>query len=119
MRYNDQSVLIFACPSSIVAFAYNKPTSFIETNIRTVFIYFFFKDQAAVTDKDLVYLNDSLITKNELKEKISLMHKKDPDLKVIVFSDRLARFKDIVTVLDILNGEGIRNLNIAARIREP
>ena len=26
-----------------------------------------------VTDKDLIYLNDLLITKNELKEKISLM----------------------------------------------
>ena len=72
-----------------------------------------------VTDKDLIYLNDLLITKNELKEKIGMMHKKDPGLKVIVFSDRLTRFKDIVSVLDILNGEGVRNLNIAARIREP
>ena len=72
-----------------------------------------------VTDKDLIYLNDLLITKNELKEKIGMMHKKDPGLKVIVFSDRLTRFKDIVSVLDILNGAGVRNLNIAARIREP
>ena len=72
-----------------------------------------------VTDKDLIYLNNLLITKNELKDKIGLMRKKDPDLKVVIFSDRLARFKDIVSVLDILNGEGVRSLNIAARIREP
>ena len=72
-----------------------------------------------VTDKDIIYLNDSPITKSELKKKINSMRKKDPDLKVIVFSDRLARFKDIVSVLDILNGEGVRSLNIAARIREP
>ena len=54
-----------------------------------------------------------------LKGKIGIIHKKDADLKVIVFSDKLTRFKDIVTVLDILNGAGVRNLNIAARIREP
>ena len=71
-----------------------------------------------VTDKDIVYLNDRLITKNELKEKIKVMHNDNPDLKVILFSDRLTRFKDIVSVLDVLNGEGVRNLNIAARIRE-
>ncbi len=32
-----------ATAASIVAFAYNKPTAFIETNIRTVFIYTFFQ----------------------------------------------------------------------------
>ncbi len=72
-----------------------------------------------VTDRGLIYLNDSLVTKNELKEKIGLMRKKDPAFRVIVFSDRLTRFKDIVSVLDIMNAEGIRNINIAARIHEP
>jgi A/G-specific adenine glycosylase len=35
---------------SVSAFAFNKPTIFIETNIRTVFIHSFFKDQDAVHD---------------------------------------------------------------------
>ena len=43
------------------------------------------------------------------------MHKDNPDIKVILFSDRYARFKDIVTVLDAMNEVGVRNLNIAAR----
>ena len=34
-----------ATAASIVTFAYNKPTVFIETNIRRVFIYHFFKDR--------------------------------------------------------------------------
>ena len=41
---------------SIGAFAFNKPTVFIETNIRTVFIHCFFKDTVGVTDKELLPL---------------------------------------------------------------
>lgn len=42
--------------SSICAFAYNKPTIFIETNIRAVFIHFFFKDFNKVHDKEILPL---------------------------------------------------------------
>jgi A/G-specific adenine glycosylase len=38
---------------SIGAFAFNQPTVFIETNIRTVFIHCFFQDTIGVTDKEL------------------------------------------------------------------
>ncbi|PIY72478.1 endonuclease III [Candidatus Roizmanbacteria bacterium CG_4_10_14_0_8_um_filter_33_9] len=38
-----------ATACSIVAFAYNKPTVFIETNIRRVFIYHFFEDRKLFT----------------------------------------------------------------------
>ena len=71
-----------------------------------------------ITDKGTIYLNDLFITKSELKEKIDSARMKSPDLKVIVYSDRSARFQDIVSVLDIINGEGIRNISIAARIHE-
>ena len=39
-----------ATASSIVAFAYNKPTLFIETNIRSVFLHVFFKHEENVAD---------------------------------------------------------------------
>lgn len=39
---------------AIMAYAYNESVVFIETNIRTVFIYHFFADQDAVTDKELL-----------------------------------------------------------------
>lgn len=42
-----------ATACSIVTFAFNKPTVFIETNIRTVFIYFFFKNQTQITDAQI------------------------------------------------------------------
>ncbi|MFX1269113.1 MAG: A/G-specific adenine glycosylase, partial [Promethearchaeota archaeon] len=40
--------------SSILAFAFNIPTYFIETNIRRVYIHFFFQDKKIVYDKDIL-----------------------------------------------------------------
>ena len=39
---------------AIIAFAYNKPISMIETNIRRVYIHHFFSDEENVHDKDLL-----------------------------------------------------------------
>lgn len=46
----------YATASSICAFAFNKPTVFIETNIRTVFITHFFKDISQVHDREIMPL---------------------------------------------------------------
>jgi len=46
---------------SIVAFAYNKPTIFIETNIRSVFLTFFFSNQTEIHDKQLLPLIEAAI----------------------------------------------------------
>ncbi len=45
-----------ATACSISAFAFNLPTVFIETNIRSVFIHHFFKDAENVTDEQLLPL---------------------------------------------------------------
>ncbi len=41
---------------AIAAYAYNQPVTFIETNVRTVFIHHFFKDSAEIADKQLAPL---------------------------------------------------------------
>jgi A/G-specific adenine glycosylase len=41
---------------AILAYAYNQPVVFVETNIRTVFIHHFFRDQSDVTDKIILEL---------------------------------------------------------------
>lgn len=43
-----------ATAASICAFAFNRPTLFIETNIRAVFIHFFFHDAASVSDREIL-----------------------------------------------------------------
>lgn len=45
-----------ATSASIVAFAFNKPTTFIETNIRSVYLHVFFNGQVGITDKELLPL---------------------------------------------------------------
>lgn len=38
---------------AILAYSFNQPVSFIETNVRTVYFYHFFPDALAVSDKEL------------------------------------------------------------------
>jgi A/G-specific adenine glycosylase len=45
-----------ATASSIVAFAFDRPTVFIETNIRRVFIHCFFGDKVPVSDREILPL---------------------------------------------------------------
>ncbi len=54
--------------SSIVAFAYNKPVYFIETNIRRVFIYFFFPKRNKIDDKEILPLVESTLDKKNPRE---------------------------------------------------
>ncbi|RJR16090.1 A/G-specific adenine glycosylase [Candidatus Microgenomates bacterium] len=41
---------------AIMAFAFNKPTVMIETNIRTVFLHEFFQDKTGVNDREIIPL---------------------------------------------------------------
>jgi A/G-specific adenine glycosylase len=45
-----------ATAGAVCAFAFDKPVLFIETNIRSVFIHFFFRDREAVKDSDILPL---------------------------------------------------------------
>ena len=45
-----------ATAGDMMAFAYNLPVVVIETNIRSVFIHFFFKDKEKITDKEILPL---------------------------------------------------------------
>ncbi len=53
---------------SICAFAFNLPVTFIETNIRTVFIHEFFKDGQSIDDKQLLPLIAATIDQQNPRE---------------------------------------------------
>jgi len=60
--------------SEILAFAFNKPTVFIETNIRSVFIHFFFRNKDDVKDAEILDLVEkTLDTSNPRKWYYALM----------------------------------------------
>jgi A/G-specific adenine glycosylase len=50
-----------ATAGAICAFAHNKPVVFVETNIRRVFIHFFFKKALSVHDKEVLPLVDQTL----------------------------------------------------------
>ena len=68
-----------------------------------------------LTNEGLVYLDNKLISRKGLKAEITRIHQVNPGLQVILFSDKMVRFKDIVNLLDIFNELGIKNLNIATK----
>lgn len=49
---------------AIRAFAYNEPEVFIETNIRTVYYYYFFQDHEKVHDSELLSLVEKTLDRN-------------------------------------------------------
>ena len=54
---------------ALMAFAYNKPVTIIETNIRTVYIHHYFKDtKGTVSDTELLKLIESTLPKSNYRE---------------------------------------------------
>jgi A/G-specific adenine glycosylase len=53
-----------ATASSICAFAFNRPVVFIETNIRRVFIHFFFRDKQNVHDNEILPLVEKTLVRS-------------------------------------------------------
>jgi A/G-specific adenine glycosylase len=53
--------------AAVEAFAYNKPTAFIETNIRTVFLYHCFPGKKSVSDKEILLLVEQALKKSGME----------------------------------------------------
>lgn len=54
--------------SAILAFAFNKPTVLIETNIRRVFIHFYFQGKALVKDSEILPLVEKTLDRSNPRE---------------------------------------------------
>ncbi|HNW39006.1 MAG TPA: biopolymer transporter ExbD [Candidatus Omnitrophota bacterium] len=68
-----------------------------------------------VTNEGMTYLDNRPVSRKALKAEVDKLHQADPNLEVILYSDRMVRFKDIVSLLDIFNELNIKNLNIATK----
>jgi len=53
---------------AILAYAFNAPVVFIETNIRTVFIHHFFSDQTSIPDQPILELVEQTVPKGKSRE---------------------------------------------------
>jgi biopolymer transport protein ExbD len=71
-----------------------------------------------IAEDNSVYIDNKLVTRKELRVQVRMMYKDNPNMEVILFSDKTVRFKNIVSILDDLNEIGIKNLNIAAKVEQ-
>ena len=53
---------------AIRAYAFNQPSIFVETNIRTVYIHHFFADNNAVTDKEIIHQLEATLDREHPRE---------------------------------------------------
>lgn len=53
---------------AILAYSFNKPAIFIETNVRTVYFYHFFEDRVEVTDREIKELAEQTIDQENPRE---------------------------------------------------
>ncbi len=60
-----------------------------------------------------MYLDGAIVTLKDLEANLDIRKKNNPQLAVLVRVDRLVAFKNVVRVLDVLNGLGIERLRIA------
>ena len=67
-----------------------------------------------ITSAGPVYLGKDLVTSSELKEKMDMLVSTGQDVAVVLNIDRAVAFKYVVKVLDVVNGAGIKDINIAA-----
>ncbi len=67
-----------------------------------------------ISNEGILRFNEEPVTGKELKEKVIALVKKNPEIAVMLYSDKLTPFKEVVRVLDVLTESGVRNLNIAA-----
>ncbi len=62
-----------------------------------------------------VYLGADVVTLGDLETQLRERRRAQPGLAVFVRVDRLVPFKNLVGVLDVLNGLGLEHLRIAAQ----
>lgn len=53
---------------AIMAYTYNQPGVFVETNVRTVYIHHFFADQSSVNDRDIATLVEQTLDRDNPRE---------------------------------------------------
>ena len=57
-----------ATAGAILAFAFHRPSAFIETNIRRVFLHFFFPGQQGVHDKEILPLVEKTLDRGNVRD---------------------------------------------------
>ena len=66
-------------------------------------------------DKKELYLEDAKISPEELEGQLKVMVKSDPFLHVALLADQVNSYGDVVGLLDIIRGSGVKKLALEVR----
>lgn len=61
----------------------------------------------------LVQVNDTIVPLQQLQEKISVMVKKNPDMVIMLKTDRQSNYNNMINVLDQLRLAGAEKINLS------
>lgn len=67
-----------------------------------------------ITGDGAVYLDKDKVTLSGLKEKVASRYKENPRATIVLRADKAVRFKQIVSILDLLTELKVTRLSIAA-----
>jgi biopolymer transport protein ExbD len=67
-------------------------------------------------EKTMTYVNDQLVTKRELRERIQMTAQVDPNARVLIKADRTVIYQHVLQIIDLLKFEGLDQ--IEARVRK-
>lgn len=67
-----------------------------------------------ITYEGPLYLNGKITSRKDLKRQLGIMHNANPDVSVVIHSDKFVKFQEIVNVLDNLSELGITKIDVAA-----
>ncbi len=71
-----------------------------------------------VNKDGIIYLEKEAMTIDELTDDIGKIYAEDNNLNILVHADESVEFKYLARVLDVLNGMGIKNINVAVAAKK-
>lgn len=67
-----------------------------------------------ITYEGPLYVNGKIASRKDLKRQLATIHSANPDVSVVIHSDKFVKFQEIVNVLDNLSELGITRIDVAA-----
>jgi A/G-specific adenine glycosylase len=119
--------------SAVAAFAFDIPVAFVETNIRTVFIHFFFPSSPKVSDREIMTLAEAHLDRDDprkwhyalmdygtmLKQRGERAHRKSASYhRQTPFAGSERQLRGAVLKL-LVNGRSLSRKALAGALKEP
>lgn len=65
-----------------------------------------------------IFLDNKEVTKDELKYQLTAMVRADPFLHVALLADQVVPYGDVISILDIIRGAGVKKLALEVRAKK-